>query len=100
MKKLSQIAKEIGIEKGTIRFYANLGLIELTNPSPGRGTSRLVDNESVARFKLAFKMIDGGIGIESVKLIVKNYGSSVDRLKSASIKAVEMMKKINTGNIY
>ncbi len=90
LKKIGEVAKELGITTRTIRFYEEEGLLEPVRTSKG---TRLYSEEHIRKLRVIKELRDMGIPLERIKSIVniRKESSSGDE---ASEKVISVFKEL------
>ena len=103
LKKIGEVAKQLGITTRTIRFYEEEGLIEPVKTPKG---TRLYSEEHIRRLRVIKELRDMGISLEKIKAIVKirKESSSGDEASKRVLSAFEelesaIMKKVQLLNM-
>ena len=102
LKKIGDVAKELGITTRTIRFYEEEGLLEPVRTQKG---TRLYSEEHIGKLRIIKELRDIGVPLERIKSIVnmRKESSSGDEASKKVLSAFEelereVMKKIQLLN--
>ena len=92
LKKIGEVAKELGITTRTIRFYEEEGLLEPVKTSKG---TRLYSEEHIRKLKVIKELRDMGIPLARIKSIVniRKKSSSGDEASQKVLSAFEELER-------
>ena len=92
LKKIGEVAKELGITTRTIRFYEEEGLLEPIRTSKG---TRLYSEEHIRRLRVIKELREMGIPLEKIKsiVIIRKNSSSGDEASQNVLSAFEEIER-------
>ncbi len=92
LKKIGEVAKELGITTRTIRFYEEEGLLEPVRTSKG---TRLYSEEHIRRLRVIKELRDMGIPLERIKSImsIRKDSSSGDEASQKVLSTFEELER-------